>query len=123
MKEKIINGSLYRYNNNEKIIYYKNSYGFEFWYKYDENGNYIHYKDSNRFECWKWYDENNNLIHYKDSDRLEYWKKYDENNNTYKTINEYLKAKDNEEIPVDAKKYSYLTKPSIYDANNNKTQD
>ena len=49
--------------------------------------------------------------------------KYDESNNTYKTINEYLKAKDNEEIPVDAKKYSYLTKPSIYDANNNKTQD
>ena len=29
----------------------------------------------------------------------------------------------NEEIPVDAKKYSYLTKPSIYDAYNNKTQD
>jgi hypothetical protein len=49
--------------------------------------------------------------------------KYDESNNTYKTINEYLKAKDNEEIPVDAKKYSYLTKPSIYAANNNRTQD
>ena len=38
-------------------------------------------------------------------------------------LNDYKYALNNEEIPVDAKKYSYLTKPSIYDANNNKTQD
>ena len=40
-----------------------------------------------------------------------------------KGSDDYKDALNNEEIPVDAKKYSYLTKPSIYDANNNKTQD
>ena len=48
MKEEIINGSLYRYNNNEKIIYTKDPDGSEFWYKYDENCNLIHYKDLNQ---------------------------------------------------------------------------
>lgn len=43
--------------------------------------------------------------------------------NAKSIINDYKDALNNEEIPVDAKKYSYLTKPSIYDANNNKTQD
>ena len=38
MKEEIINGSLYRYNNNEKIIYTKDPDGFEEWHEYDENG-------------------------------------------------------------------------------------
>ena len=62
MKEEIINGSLYRYNNNEKIIYTKDPDGFEYWYEYDINGNLIHYKDSDGLEYWKKYDENNHCI-------------------------------------------------------------
>ena len=58
--------------------------------------------------------------------QLEAMEKEFENNNIENAksiINDYKDALNNEEIPVDAKKYSYLTKPSIYDANNNKTQD
>ena len=35
------------YDENNNLIHYKDSKGFEEWYEYDENGNCIHYKDSN----------------------------------------------------------------------------
>ena len=41
--------------------------------KYDENNNLIHYKGSDGFESWREYDENNNLIHSKDSNKFEEW--------------------------------------------------
>ena len=44
----------------------------EEWKEYDENNNVIHYKDSDGYEYWKEYDENNNVIHYKDSNGFEY---------------------------------------------------
>ena len=40
--------------------------------EYDQNNNLIHFKNSNGFEEWKEYDQNNNCIHFKNSNGLEY---------------------------------------------------
>ena len=34
------------YDENGKLIYFKNSSGYEEWKEYDDNGNIVHYKDS-----------------------------------------------------------------------------
>ena len=39
--------------------------------EYDENNNLIHYRDSNGYEEWCEYDANNNLIHYRNNDGIE----------------------------------------------------
>jgi len=74
------NKEIKEYDKNNNLVYYKGSFGLEFWYKYDKNSNLIHKKNSNGFEVWKEYDENNNLIHSKYPDGIEYWYKYNENN-------------------------------------------
>ncbi len=58
------------FNENGKVIYKKDSKGFEEWYEYDKNNNEIHYKDSNGYEEWYEYDKNGNCIHYKDSNMV-----------------------------------------------------
>jgi len=77
------------YDQNNNVIHYKTSNGFEYWNEYDENNNMIHHKTSDGYEYWKEYDENNNLIYYKNSGNFEEWKEYDENNNMihYKNSN------------------------------------
>ena len=82
-------GSGYEYDQNNNLIYYKNSKGHEEWKSYDENNNLIHYKNSKGYEEWNEYDKNSNLIHYTDSkgfkcsNEIEYYedgqlKKYNE---------------------------------------------
>ena len=39
----------------------------EEWYKYDDNNNMIYAKDSKGFKIWKEYDEENRKIHYRDN--------------------------------------------------------
>ena len=67
------------YDENGKLIYFKNSSGYEEWKEYDDSGNIVHYKDSNEFESWTDYNINGFIIHYKDSHGYEYWKDYDDN--------------------------------------------
>ena len=62
MREKIIYGTIVRYDDSNNLIYYKSPDGYELWNEYDENGNLIHYKDSDGDERWWDYDENNNCI-------------------------------------------------------------
>ena len=50
-------------------------------YDYNENGKLIHYKNSKGYEQWREYDEDNNLIHAKDSKGKEVLFEYDENGN------------------------------------------
>ena len=69
-----------KYDENNNLIYYKDSDNYEYWKEYDENNNEIHYKNSDNYEYWKEYDENNKEIHYKNSNGYEYWNEYDENN-------------------------------------------
>ena len=72
---------LQEYDQNNNLIHYKNSNGFEYWKEYDQNNNLIHSKNSNGFEEWKEYDQNNNCIHFKNSKGFEKWQEYDQNNN------------------------------------------
>lgn len=48
--------SVKEYNENGKLIYFKNSSGYEEWYEYDADGNEIHYKNSAGTESWKEYE-------------------------------------------------------------------
>ena len=58
--------------------------------EYDNNENLIHFKDSDGYEYWKEYDSNGNLIHYKDSDGDEKWYEYTYwKNGKVKTKTEY----------------------------------
>jgi hypothetical protein len=75
------NGTLSAYNENDYLVYYKNSNGVETWREYDEHDNCIHAKDSDGFEIWKEYDDNGNCIHSKNSEGLEAWREYDSNGN------------------------------------------
>ena len=50
--ETFANGSVYKYDTNGNIIYFKNSDGNEYWHEYDANGKLIHYKDTKGRE-WK----------------------------------------------------------------------
>ena len=65
---KIIDGNLYEYDSNGKVIHYKNSSGFEIWSEFDSNGDLTHYKDYNGFE--NWYDSKGNSITKKEFDEL-----------------------------------------------------
>ena len=65
------NGSVYKYDANGNVIYYKNSDGDEAWSEYDKNGNMIHFKNSDGYEQWFEYDTNGNCIYFKDSDGVE----------------------------------------------------
>ena len=56
------NKEIKEYDKNNNLVYYKGSFGLEFWYKYDKNSNLIHKKNSNGFEQWYKYDENNYRI-------------------------------------------------------------
>jgi len=67
---KIINGNLYEYDSNGKVIHSKDSNGDEYWYDYDSKGNLIHSKDSDGFEIWCEYDSNGNRITKKQFDKL-----------------------------------------------------
>ena len=69
------------YNENEKIIHYKDLEGIDTYWDYDESGNMIHCKNSNGFESWHEYDENGNEIYCKYSNGYERCSKYDENGN------------------------------------------
>ncbi len=81
-----------KYDENNNLIYYKNSLGDEFWREYDKNNNIIYYKDSNDMEYFKKYDENNNCIYYKNFDGKEHWYKYNNKNSpTRITKQEYEK--------------------------------
>ncbi len=63
------------YDENNNLIYYKDSSGYEEWYKFDKNNNRIYYKNSSGELWWK-YDENNNLVYSKRSFGGEMWYKY-----------------------------------------------
>ena len=65
------NGSVYKYDVNGNVIYYKNSDGDEAWSEYDKNGRMIHFKNSDGVEYW--YDANGNKIHSWDNHGFEYW--------------------------------------------------
>lgn len=59
----------YKFINGEwRLIYYKDSKGFEYWKDYDEKGNGVHYKDSDGDEYW--YDENGDNISKEEFDRI-----------------------------------------------------
>ena len=87
---KIINGNLYEYDSNGKVIHSKDSNGDEYWYDYDSKGNLIHSKYSSGDETWREYDSNGNLIHYKDYNGFENW--YDSKGNSI-TKKEFDKLK------------------------------
>ena len=76
-----MNKEIKKYNENNNLIYSKDSNGLEYWYKYDKFNNLIYFKYLNKKERWyeEWY-ENNKLIHFRNCVGWEYWKKYDENN-------------------------------------------
>ena len=65
----------WKYDSKGKVIWYKDSTGFEQNWKYDSKGNQIWYKNSNGFEeNWK-YDSKGNHIWYKNSNGFEQnWK-------------------------------------------------
>ena len=82
--------SISEYDNNENLIHFKDSDGYEYWKEYDSNGNLIHYKNSDGKEEWNEYDSNGNQIHYKDNDGEEYWHEYTYwKNGKVKTKTEY----------------------------------
>ncbi len=76
-----MNKEIKKYDDNNNLIYCKNSNDVESWHKFDENNNRIYLKYFNKKERWyeEWY-ENNKLIHFRNCVGWEYWKKYDENN-------------------------------------------
>lgn len=48
-----------KYDDNENIIYFKSSSGYESWWEYDEHNRTTHYKESNGTEAWWEYDRYN----------------------------------------------------------------
>ena len=81
---------IFEYDSSGKLIYVKNSNGFEYWYEYDTNGNEIHYKNSDGYESWREFDTNGNLMYYKNNDGVESW--YDSDG---KRIDKPTEKKDN----------------------------
>ena len=57
---KIINGNLYEYDSNGKLIHSKDSNGYEEWSEFNSNGNLIHVRTSTGYETWN--DSNGNKI-------------------------------------------------------------
>lgn len=47
--------------------------------EYDEDNNLIHWKRSDGYEEWHEYDENNNCVHSKNSYGYEHWHKWENN--------------------------------------------
>ena len=69
-----------KFDKNDNLIYWKTSYGDEYWQEFDKNGNRTYMKNTDGWEYWQEYDENNNLVHFKTSNGTEYWYKYNEDN-------------------------------------------
>jgi YD repeat-containing protein len=67
------------YDTNGKLIYSRDSDGYEVWREYDANGKVIHYRNSFGYEVWREYDDNGKLIHYRNSFGYEEWYEYDTN--------------------------------------------
>ena len=65
----------YEYNDNDIVVYFKDTNGLEKWY--NEQGIIIHEKYSSGCEVWYKYDSNNKLIHKKNSKGHEMWYEYD----------------------------------------------
>ncbi len=80
--------------------------------KYDENNNLIYYKSSYGYEHWAKFDENNNNIYWKSSNGSEYWYKYNKNGKEIKiTKQEFEKIQYNTKI----KEYNSRTKCSRFE--------
>lgn len=97
----IILGS-YDYSNDNKLIHYTSSSGYEYWLtldesgllpisfrdsnklsyikKYNDEGLLVYYEDCNNYNCTIAYGENNKDEYVKDSNGFEIWKKYDKDN-------------------------------------------
>ena len=73
------------YDSKDRLVYTRNSEGWESWREYDSVGNVIHFKSSIggkvQEEYWKSYDSKGNETRLKDSDGIEYLWKYDEAGN------------------------------------------
>ncbi len=63
-----------KYNKNNNLIYYKDSYG-EYLKEFNENNNKIYNKSSTGYEIWREYDENNNKIKITKEKELKFRKK------------------------------------------------
>ena len=57
---------VYEYDENNNLIHYKNSKGYEEWNEYDKNSNLIHYTDSKGFKC------SNEIEYYEDGQLKKY---------------------------------------------------
>ena len=56
------------YNENGKVLTFKDSDGSSYEHTYDKNGNMLTYKNSNGYSWEKTYNENGKQLTYKDSD-------------------------------------------------------
>lgn len=69
----------WKYNDNNKIIYYENSDGYKEKYTYDKNGNLIRKENNYNYTEIYEYNEYNDIVHYKNSDFDEEWWEYAKN--------------------------------------------
>jgi len=59
-----MNKEVEEYDRNKNLIYFKSSFGSEYWQEFDKNNNVIYYKfsdNSNNYEYWYKYDENRQI--------------------------------------------------------------
>ena len=71
-----VDGTVFKYDENNKEIYYKGSDGYEMWFDHDSNGHCIHFKDNDGEEEWRKYDSKGRMIYLKVNDGFEEWCEY-----------------------------------------------
>ena len=84
----------------------------EKWRKHDENNNLVYFKDSVGYKCWSEYDEDNRRIHFKTNINIEFWYKWNKNNDMIEiTEKEYKEI----EFRKKEKEYNSRTKCSRFE--------
>jgi len=74
------NKTIYKYDENDRIIEEKNNEGYKKIYRYDDKGNLIYDGDNRGYYHIYGYDKNNNLIFYNDNYNNYYRNEYNDNN-------------------------------------------
>jgi hypothetical protein len=68
----------WRERDDQGLVHFRDSTGFEYWFKEDERGNRTYCRGKTGAEWWREYDKNDNITHFRNSTGVEYWYEYDE---------------------------------------------
>ena len=72
-----VDGTVFKYDENNNETYYKGCDGYEMWGEYNSKRYCIHFKDNYGEEEWRKYDSKGRMTYLKVNDGFEEWCEYD----------------------------------------------